>query len=69
MFVVGILMTFCYVIYVIWPSRTGLKMAAFFLQGCYGCFSPLLSGWVNSLCGGDNQLRAFTMAMMMSVGR
>ncbi|KAF4301793.1 putative major facilitator superfamily transporter protein [Botryosphaeria dothidea] len=68
MFVVGILMTFCYVIYVIWPSSTGLKMAAFFLQGCYGCFSPLLSGWVNSLCGGDNQLRAFTMAMMMSVG-
>ncbi|EKG18412.1 Methyltransferase type 11 [Macrophomina phaseolina MS6] len=68
MLFVGILMTFCYAIYVIWPSSTGLKMAAFFLQGCYGCFSPLLSGWVNSLCGGDNQLRAFTMAMMMSVG-
>ncbi|KAB2575634.1 Pantothenate transporter liz1 [Lasiodiplodia theobromae] len=68
-FFVGLLMTFCYVIYVIWPTSTGLKMAAFFLQGCYGCFSPLLSGWVNSLCGGDNQLRAFTMAMMMSVGQ
>ncbi|KAK8187395.1 major facilitator superfamily domain-containing protein [Phyllosticta capitalensis] len=65
---VGAVMTFCYVIYVIWPASTALKMAAFFLQGCYGCFSPLLSGWVNSLCGGDNQLRAFTMAMMMSVG-
>ncbi|KAF2086297.1 MFS general substrate transporter, partial [Saccharata proteae CBS 121410] len=65
---VGTVMTFCYVVYAIWPASTSLKMAAFFLQGCYGCFSPLLSGWVNTLCGGDNQLRAFTMAMMMSIG-
>ncbi|KKY15714.1 putative major facilitator superfamily transporter [Diplodia seriata] len=67
--VVGSLMTLSYVVYVIWPSSTALKMAAFFLQGCYGCFSPLLSGWLNSLCGGDRQLRAFTMAIMMSVGQ
>ncbi|KAL0264264.1 hypothetical protein SLS55_000211 [Diplodia seriata] len=67
--VVGTLMTLSYVVYVIWPSSTALKMAAFFLQGCYGCFSPLLSGWLNSLCGGDRQLRAFTMAIMMSVGQ
>ncbi|KAL1640896.1 hypothetical protein SLS58_006512 [Diplodia intermedia] len=67
--VVGSLMTLSYTVYVIWPSSTALKMAAFFLQGCYGCFSPLLSGWLNSLCGGDRQLRAFTMAAMMSVGQ
>ncbi|KAK7533544.1 permease of the major facilitator superfamily [Phyllosticta paracitricarpa] len=65
---VGSVMTFCYVVYVVWPTSTALKMAAFFLQGSYGCFSPLLSGWVNSLCGGDNQLRAFVMAFMMSIG-
>jgi len=47
----------------------GLKMAAYILSGCYGCFSPLLAGWVNSLCGGDQQLRAFTLAWMVSFGK
>jgi ACS family pantothenate transporter-like MFS transporter len=67
--VVGIILSFCYIILTIWDTPNGLKMAAFFLTGCYGCFSPLMAGWVNSVCGGDQQLRAFTLAFMGSVGQ
>jgi ACS family pantothenate transporter-like MFS transporter len=67
--VVGGLLTFCYIILTIWNVPAGLKMAAYILSGCYGCFSPLLAGWVNSLCGGDQQLRAFTLAWMVSFGK
>ncbi|KAI9739554.1 MAG: hypothetical protein M1834_006270 [Cirrosporium novae-zelandiae] len=65
---VGTLLTFCYIILTIWDVPRGLKMAAFFLTGCYGCFSPLIAGWCNTLCGGDQQLRAFTLAWMGSLG-
>jgi ACS family pantothenate transporter-like MFS transporter len=44
-------------------------MAAFILVGCYGCYTPLLAGWVNQSCGGDQQLRAFVLGMMVSVGQ
>ena len=65
---VGILLTFCYIILNIWNVPSGLRLAAFFLCGCYGCFSPLLYGWVNSTCGGDQQLRAFILAWITSLG-
>ncbi|RDW77002.1 putative major facilitator superfamily permease-3 [Coleophoma cylindrospora] len=65
---VGCCLTFCYIIFAIWDVPSGLKMFAFCLTGCYGCFSPLLYGWVNSTCGGDQQLRAFTLAWMTSIG-
>ncbi|KAF4635591.1 hypothetical protein G7Y89_g2496 [Cudoniella acicularis] len=50
---VGVVLTFCFLILTIWDVPTGLKMAAYILSGCYGCFSPLMAGWVNSVCGGD----------------
>lgn len=44
-------------------------MAAFIITGCYGCFTPLLAGWANSVCGGDQQLRAFVLGFMVSLGQ
>ncbi|KAJ5362363.1 Major facilitator superfamily domain general substrate transporter [Penicillium brevicompactum] len=67
-FAVGCLLTFCYAILTAWPPSRGLKMAAFVLSGCYGCYTPLLAGWVNGSCGGDQQLRAFVLAFMVSLG-
>lgn len=68
-FAVGCLLTFCYAVFTAWPTSNSLKMAAFLLSGCYGCYTPLLAGWVNSSCGGDQQVRAFTLAFMVSVGQ
>lgn len=65
---VGCLLTLCYAIFTAWPTSRPLKMAAFILSGCYGCYTPLLAGWVNASCGGDQQLRAFVLAFMVSLG-
>lgn len=43
-------------------------MAAFILCGCYGCYTPLLAGWTNETCGGDQQKRAFILGFMTAVG-
>ncbi|EED17016.1 allantoate permease, putative [Talaromyces stipitatus ATCC 10500] len=58
-FAVGCLLTFCYAVFTAWPASKSLKMAAFLLS----------AGWVNSSCGGDQQLRALTLAFMVSVGQ
>lgn len=68
-FAVGCLLTFCFAVFTAWPASRHLKMAAFILSGCYGSYTPLLAGWVNSSCGGDQQLRAFTLAFMVSLGQ
>lgn len=65
---VCVLLTFSYIIFNVWDVPNGLRLFAFFLAGCYGCISPLLYGWVNSTCGGDQQLRAFTLAWITSLG-
>lgn len=67
-FAVGSLWIFCYSVFAVWPDSTSLKMAAFVLTGCYGCYTPLLAGWVNASCGGDQHLRAFVLAFMVSLG-
>ncbi|KAL2855960.1 alpha/beta-hydrolase [Aspergillus pseudoustus] len=66
---VGCLLIFCYAIMVAWDVPDRLKMAAFILAGCYGCYTPILAGWCNSVCGGDQQLRAFVLAFMVSLGQ
>ena len=65
---VGSLLAFCYIILTVWDVPHGLKMAVFILCGCYGCFTPLLAGWVNEACGGDQQKRGFILGFMTSVG-
>jgi ACS family pantothenate transporter-like MFS transporter len=67
-FAVGLLLTFSYAIVTAWNVLEKFKMAAFILVGCYGCYTPVLAGWVNASCGGDQQLRAFVLGMMVSVG-
>jgi ACS family pantothenate transporter-like MFS transporter len=68
-FAVGLLLTFSYAILTACHVANKLKIAAFILVGCYGCYTPLLAGWVNASCGGDQQLRAFVLGMMVSVGQ
>jgi ACS family pantothenate transporter-like MFS transporter len=68
-FAVGLLLTFCYSVLTAWNVSNEFKMAAFILVGCYGCYTPLLAGWVNSTCGHDQQLRAFVLGIMVSVGQ
>ncbi|KAL5343570.1 alpha/beta-hydrolase [Aspergillus crustosus] len=66
---VGCLWIFCFAVLTAWDVPDKLKMAAFIICGCYGCFTPLLAGWVNSVCGGDQQLRAFVLGFMVSLGQ
>ncbi|OJK01318.1 hypothetical protein ASPACDRAFT_115961 [Aspergillus aculeatus ATCC 16872] len=68
-FAVGCLLTFCFAVLTAWDVSEQFKMAMFILSGCYGCYTPLLAGWVNSVCGGDQQLRAFVLAFMVSLGQ
>lgn len=67
-FAVGCLLTFAYAVLTAWDVPHGLRMAVFILTGCYGCYTPLLAGWANEACGGDQQKRAFVLAFMVSVG-
>lgn len=45
-----------------------LRLAAYTMTGVYGCFTPILSGWCNISCGGDQHLRAATLSSMIVVG-
>ena len=65
---VGAVLIFCYIILTIWSVPHGLRMVAYILVGFYGCFTPLLAGWVNESCGGDQQKRGFILGFMVSVG-
>lgn len=79
-FAVGVLLTFCYAVLTAAAEAGGdksggegtvphaLRMAAYILAGCYGCYTPLLAGWANEACGGDQQKRAFVLGFMVSVG-
>lgn len=68
-FAVGILLMFCYAVLTAWNVPNDFKMAMFILIGCYGCYTPLLAGWINSTCGHDQQLRAFVLGIMVTVGQ
>jgi MFS transporter, ACS family, pantothenate transporter len=65
---VGVLLTMNYAILSAWEVSHGLRMFVFIFCGIYGCFTPLLAGWVNETCGGDQQKRAFILGLMTSVG-
>ncbi|KAF3021444.1 hypothetical protein E8E14_006850 [Neopestalotiopsis sp. 37M] len=65
---VGCILIFTYSIFTAWNVPHRLLMAVFILNGVYGCYTPLLAGWVNECCGGDQQKRAFILGLMTSVG-
>lgn len=68
-FAVGSLLTFVYAVLTAWAVPHTLRLAVFILAGCYGCYTPLLAGWTNEACGGDQQKRAFVLGFMVSVGQ
>ncbi|KAL1864996.1 hypothetical protein Daus18300_007343 [Diaporthe australafricana] len=68
-FGVGCLLTFVYAVLSVWTVPHMLRMAVFILAGCYGCYTPLIAGWANEACGGDQQKRAFVLGFMVSVGQ
>uniref|UniRef100_A0A8H7N302 Major facilitator superfamily (MFS) profile domain-containing protein n=1 Tax=Bionectria ochroleuca TaxID=29856 RepID=A0A8H7N302_BIOOC len=68
-FAVGSLLTFVYAVLTAWTVPHTLRLAVFILAGCYGCYTPLLAGWTNEACGGDQQKRAFVLGFMVSVGQ
>ncbi|OLN81967.1 Pantothenate transporter liz1-like protein 13 [Colletotrichum chlorophyti] len=68
-FAVGSLLTFVYAVLSVWSVPHTLRMAVFIIAGCYGCYTPLLAGWANEACGGDQQKRAFVLGFMVSVGQ
>ncbi|KAH9886364.1 major facilitator superfamily transporter [Xylariomycetidae sp. FL2044] len=65
---VGCILIVCYSILSAWDVPHGLRMFVFIACGTYGTYTPLLAGWVNESCGGDQQKRAFTLGLMTSVG-
>lgn len=65
---VGCILIFTYSIFTAWNVPHRLLMAVFILNGVYGCYTPLLAGWCNECCGGDQQKRAFILGLMTSVG-
>lgn len=65
---VGLVLIFCYAVLAAWDVSHNLRMVAFIAIGTYGCFTPLLAGWCNECCGGDQQKRAFILGLMTSVG-
>ncbi|KAI1851030.1 hypothetical protein JX265_004562 [Neoarthrinium moseri] len=68
-FAVGCLLTFDYAVLTVWNVSHSFRLAVFILVGCYGCYTPLLAGWANEACGGDQQKRAFVLGFMVSVGQ
>ncbi|KAH7310785.1 major facilitator superfamily domain-containing protein [Stachybotrys elegans] len=68
-FAVGCLLTFVYAVLTVWTVPHAFRLAVFILAGCYGCYTPLLAGWANEACGGDQQKRAFVLGFMVSVGQ
>ncbi|KAK8118309.1 Pantothenate transporter liz1 [Apiospora kogelbergensis] len=65
---IGLILTVCYSVLTAWEVPYKLRMFVFIGIGTYGCFTPLLAGWCNECCGGDQQKRAFVLGLMPSVG-
>lgn len=65
---VSIILIFCYSVLISTGAPHHLRLAAYTMTGVYGCFTPILSGWCNISCGGDQHLRAATLSSMIVVG-
>lgn len=64
----GTVQLFCYIVFAVWPNNNDFIMAAFYICSAYGAIGPLIGSWLNSSCGGDRTLRAFTSGLTSSVG-
>jgi MFS transporter, ACS family, pantothenate transporter len=66
--VIGSLLTVCYAVMTAWYVPHGVRIFFFILIGVYGSFTPLMAGWINEACGGDDEKRGFILGFTMSVG-
>lgn len=66
---VGTILIFTYSVMLSSGASHHLRLAAYTMTGAYGCFTPVLAGWCNISCGGDQHLRAATQASMIVVGQ
>ncbi|KAH7350082.1 permease of the major facilitator superfamily [Plectosphaerella cucumerina] len=66
--VIGTLLTVCYAVMTAWYVPHGVRIFFFILIGVYGSFTPLMAGWINEACGGDDEKRGFILGFTMSVG-
>ncbi|KAJ5584268.1 major facilitator superfamily domain-containing protein [Penicillium hispanicum] len=66
--VLGLMQLFAYIVFYVWPSNDHFLIAVYYLCSAYGAIAALISGWLNSCCGGDKQLRALGTSLMISVG-
>ncbi len=66
---VGTILIFTYSVMLSPGAPHHLRLAAYTMTGVYGCFTPVLAGWCNISCGGDQHLRAVTQASMIVVGQ
>lgn len=57
-----------YTVLAVWPANEQVLMAVFFVGSAYGGIGPLVSGWLNSCCGGNKELRALASSLMFSLG-
>lgn len=67
-FIMCIFQIFGYIVFLVWSSNEHFIMAVYYITSAYGAIGPLISGWLNSSCGGNKQLRAVTTSMMISIG-
>lgn len=67
-FVLSVFQLFGYIVFLVWSSNEAFIMAVYYITSAYGAIGPLISGWLNSSCGGNKQLRAITTALMISLG-
>lgn len=66
--VLGSVQVFCYAVLVVFPSNDTFVLAIYYIASAYGAIAPLLSSWLNTVCGGDKQVRALSTAFMISIG-
>ncbi|OOF93301.1 hypothetical protein ASPCADRAFT_53414 [Aspergillus carbonarius ITEM 5010] len=59
---------FGYIVFLVWSNNDAFMMAVYYLASAYGGIPPLIGAWLNSSCGGDQQLRAISTALMISIG-
>ncbi|XEV01354.1 hypothetical protein FSHL1_006641 [Fusarium sambucinum] len=57
-----------YAVLAAWPENEDALMAMFFLGSANAGIAPLISGWLNSCCSGNKELRALSSGLMFSIG-
>jgi ACS family pantothenate transporter-like MFS transporter len=65
---IGTVLTAAYAIMTAWYVPHALRITVFILCGVFGSFTPLMAGWINEACGGDEEKRGFILGFTISAG-